>query len=218
MKMDLQKFGGRGATAGGTTGGSGTANVVSATSLISERENSQKEVDDTLEVLRRVNEQYGSVLEDVQVVELKGASKRALAYYDSKGNLAVNKAYFNTATMDEAMDRTAKSGFHPSRGNKSGMEAVVAHEMGHKLTDQIGMKNGGKQFFNIDKTANTVMQEAKKQGGFKSIADMRKQISGYAKTNNAEALAEAFADVYCNGNKANKASRAIVNVMNNMLK
>ena len=34
----------------------------------------------------------------------------------------------------------------------------------------------------------------------------------------AEALAEAFADVYCNGSKASKESKAIVDVMNSYLK
>lgn len=47
---------------------------------------------------------------------------------------------------------------------------------------------------------------------------MASKISGYATHSNAEAVAEAIADVYCNGKKAKSESKAIVNVMNKYLK
>ena len=43
---------------------------------------------------------------------------------------------------------------------------------------------------------------------------MAAKISGYAKTNYAECVAEAFADVYCNGKNAKKESRAVVSELN----
>ena len=39
---------------------------------------------------------------------------------------------------------------------------------------------------------------------------LAKQISGYAQKNYAECVAEAVADYYCNGKKASKASRLIM--------
>ena len=47
---------------------------------------------------------------------------------------------------------------------------------------------------------------------------MAKKISGYATRSTKEAIAEAYADVYCNGAKAAKESAAIVNVLNKYLK
>lgn len=47
---------------------------------------------------------------------------------------------------------------------------------------------------------------------------MAKKISTYATHSNAEAIAEAFLDVYCNGKKVHKESQAIVNVINSYLK
>ena len=51
-----------------------------------------------------------------------------------------------------------------------------------------------------------------------SVVQMAKKISTYATHSNAEAIAEAFSDVYCNGKKAHKESQAIVNVINSYLK
>jgi hypothetical protein len=47
---------------------------------------------------------------------------------------------------------------------------------------------------------------------------MASKISGYAKENARECIAEAFADVYCNGGRAKKESQSIVDVMNKYLK
>lgn len=42
---------------------------------------------------------------------------------------------------------------------------------------------------------------------------MSRKISEYATVSNAEAIAEAFTDVYCNGNKAKSESKAIMSVI-----
>lgn len=52
----------------------------------------------------------------------------------------------------------------------------------------------------------------------KSSMKMASNISGYAKSSYAECVAEAVADVYCNGSKARVESRAIVNEINKILK
>ena len=113
IKLNLQFFGGRGATSGGSTGGS--VSVGNTTSLISERESKPTEVDQTLQVLKDVNDRYGSILDDVQIVTLNGRNQ-TLAYYDNKGNLAVNSKYFDAKAMDKSYDDCIKAGFHPERG------------------------------------------------------------------------------------------------------
>ena len=47
---------------------------------------------------------------------------------------------------------------------------------------------------------------------------MAGKISGYARYNYSETIAEASADVYCNGGRASKASRAIMTEIKDILK
>lgn len=138
-----------------------------------------------------------------------------MAYYDG-ANIAVNQNYFKDS-IDGIYDSAVSSGFHPGRGNKTGLEAVVAHEIGHKLTDQVGVKLGN-GVFDIDKTATTIVKEALKQTNHRGVVQLASKISDYATYSNAEAVAEAYADVYCNGNKAHKESIAIMNVVNKYIK
>lgn len=207
-------MGGRGSNFGGGSGSSGgNVNVLSETSLISAREGNRSEVDQTLGVMRDIRDRYGVDVEDAQIVTLGGKDARIMAYYDAQGNLAVNKNYFDSAKMNDAYDRCVQNGFHPSRGNKTGLEAVVAHELGHRLTDAIGIKTGAGAW-QVDATSNNIVRDAMKATGSKNAKDFRSKISGYGKTSNAEAVAEAFADVYCNGSNASRESRAVVDALN----
>ena len=209
-------MGGRGSgsgSGGGATGGLNPGDIVSVSSLISDRERHQEEVDDTLTVLRDVHEKYGVDVEDAQIAVLKGKGLTTMAYYDSAGNLAINQTYFNNERMTSAYDMCVESGFHPGRGSKSGMEAVVAHEMGHRLTDAAG-ERAGKGTWQLDSTARDIVYNASRAAGYKNMNTFTAKISGYAKQNYAEAVAEAFADVYCNGSRASRESRAIVTELN----
>lgn len=214
-------MGGRGASSGGSgwTGGNSNLNpadIVSTTSLVSAREDGyQQEVDETLQTFKDVAEEYGYIIDDIQLATLKGEGASTLAYYDGS-NIAVNASYFNKAKMESAYAKCVEQGFHPPQGNKTALQAVASHELGHALTDAVGAKLG--TTFRND-SATAILKEAQKAGKFKgTLADMAGKISGYAKYNPRECIAEAFADVYCNGKKAQKESQAIVNVMNKYLK
>ena len=200
----------------GGSGGGNPADVASITSLISERERRQKEVDQTLTVLRDVERSYDVILEDVQLAKMKpGRSNGTMAYYDSGGNLAINDKYFDTDKMNDAYDKCVQAGFHPPRGRKTGLEAVTAHEMGHRLTDIAGV-NAGYGNWAFGKIDNEIVKNAAKS--LKMTHDkLRESISGYAQYNNAECIAEAYADVYCRGDRARKASKAIVRELNRYL-
>lgn len=115
--------------------------------------------------------------------------------------------------MNAAYDKCVKSNFHPPRGKKSGLEAVASHELGHRLTEEVGRKMGLGDW-QLDRASSRLVKEAKKSLGYKTMSQVTSKISGYAKQNHAEAVAEAFADVYCNGKKAKKESSAIVNALN----
>lgn len=207
--------GGKGGS--GWTGGKSTLNpsdIVSTTSLISAREGKRQEVDEVLQTFKDINDEYGYEIDDIQLATLKGAGADTMAYYDGS-NIAVNEAYFSKGVMEYVYARSVQDGFHPSQGNKTALQAVASHELGHALTDAVGKKMTGVK----GDTADAILKEAQKQGKFRgTLADMAGKISGYAKYNPRECIAEAFADVHCNGNKAHKESQAIVNVMNKYLK
>ena len=208
--------GGRGSSSSGGSfgrGGGKKLDIVSTTSLVSARGSKETEVDQVLTVARNILKDYGVEVEDLQIATLGGKDQGTMAYYDANGNLAYNGSYFDAQKMNDVYDATVKSGFHPSRGNKTGIEAVVSHEMGHALTDEIAKKMGLGNW-QLDEASNRVLKQASKNAGYKSAYKLASKISGYATDSKAEALAEAFADVYCNGSKASKESQAVVNVMN----
>ena len=213
-------MGGRGSSSsgGGGFGGGGSglssADIVSTTSLVSERGNYPEAVNDILSVSQDVLDQYGLVVDDFHMATMKGKGQTAIAYYDG-ANIGWNKNFMDTNTLNKSYADCVKAGFHPSNGNKTPAQAVASHELGHFLSDQAGKKMGGK---NIDQASSQILKEARKQTGHKTMYDMASKISGYAKHSPAETIAEAFADVYCNGNKAHKESQAIVNVLNSYLK
>lgn len=200
-----------GGKGGGFTGRNSTvnpANIVNPTSLISEREGKQIEVDEVLQTSKDILEDFGYVSDDMEIASFKGKDAGTLACFGGD-QLIVNRAYFDKARMESAYADCVKEGFHPSQGNKTALQAVVAHELGHGLTDVVGAKMGAK-----GDSATAILNEAKKSIGYKgAIGNMASKISGYAQYNPREAIAEAFSDVYCNGTKARRESQAIVNVM-----
>ena len=220
IKINLQLFGGRGASSGGEGwlggGGSGTINPLDTTSLVSARERKQKEVDETLQTFKDMHDEYGYIADDLQLATLTGADNLTMAYYDGS-NIAFNQAYFSKQKIEGAYARDAKNGFHPSQGNKTALQAVASHEIGHALTDKVIAKMGSK--LGKQDGAEAILKEAQKLVGNRGkLANMASKISGYAKHSARECIAEAFADVYCNGGRAKKESQSIVDVMNKYLK
>ena len=166
-----------------------------------------------LAAMKRVSDKYGVEFFDASVVKLSPQDSAVMAYYSRlDSSLGVNKNYFNAAKMDAAYDRCVASGWHPGRGNYSGLEATAAHEAGHAITDAIGQRMTNDKVGGLDVAADSIMRMASERTG-KSVATLRRGVSGYAKQSNSEAVAEAFADVYCNGSKASSSSRAIVSAL-----
>ena len=219
IKLDLQFFGGRGARSGGggrdAGGGLDAGDIVSTKSFMSER--GKYDADSALQAFKDVADEYGYIVEDIEIAKMKGSGMSVLAYYDG-ANIAFNESYLKSGVMDKAYDHCVKSGFHPSRGNKTALQAVAYHELGHGLTDAVADKMGIKGIRKIDTAATRIVTEARKTTKHRGVVQMASKISKYATSSNAEAVAEAFADFYCNGKKAKKESRAIVDVVNKYLK
>lgn len=214
LKINIQLFGGRGSSSGGFSGGGGMSagDIVSTTSFVSERGNYPETVDEALSVFKDVRDKYGFIINDIEMAQVKDGVS-AIAYYDGS-NIGWVEAYMDKGALEGVYAKSVKQGFHPSAGNKTAAQAVASHELGHALSMEVGKKIGA---YDTDTASRHILKEAKKQTGHKTMAGMASKISGYAKTKPAETVAEAFADVYCNGKKARKESQAIVNVIDSYL-
>lgn len=207
----------RGGTSGGASGGLSGGDIKNSRSLLSERERYGREVDESLEVLRDIEDEYGINVEDMVVSKIvdRGGGM-TLGYYDFSGNVGINEKLFsNSRELDRIYDNSVQTGFHPGRGNKTGLQAVLAHELGHR----INYIAGGSTWDNLDASADVIVSRASKASGYNNkVRQFRSAISGYASQDNAEAVAEAFADVYCNGSRAKRESRAVYNELRNYLR
>lgn len=123
--------------------------------------------------------------------------------------LFMNQKYIRNANLTEAMKNGAESGFHPGIGNRTGAEAVAAHEIGHRLGEVAAQRAGISQ--------RDIVVRASKGLNIKP-ENMAGHISKYARSNYGETIAEASADVYCNGAKASKASQAIMAEIRKIIK
>lgn len=214
IKLDLQFFGGNGA--GGTSlsnGGGGNISIVGETDVWSYRHNANNQafVDEINSGIRGIQGDFPDVMDTVNTVtaaEFGGSDKYQTLGAYGNGGLMMNQKYTNIDKMNKVYDNAVQSGFHPSRGNKTGTQAVALHEMGHALSDHIARKMG---LPGLHEASNKIVKDAYKasgaKGGNKAFA---RTISQYATENYAECVAEAVADWYCNGSKAKKASKAIM--------
>lgn len=113
--------------------------------------------------------------------------------------LFMNEKYVKNANLTEAMKNT--NGFHPGIGDKTGAEAVAAHEIGHRLGEIAAQRAGISEKDIVARAGQKVNIKTENMAG---------HISGYARSNYSETIAEASADVFCNGAKASRASTAIM--------
>ena len=133
---------------GSLGGGSGKpVDILDQTDVWSYRHNPNNEpfVDSINGSVRDIHDDFPGIMDDVSVVNsatLGGADKvQTLGFYsrDSQ-SVSLNDNYTNVNKMNSIYDASVKAGYHPSRGDKNGVEAVTYHEMGHALTDHVAKK------------------------------------------------------------------------------
>lgn len=205
-------MGGRGAGLSDrySDGGLSVFDILGTEDMVSMRESGkQQEVDEALNVMRDMQNKYGTVVESLDVATLKESKSDVMAYCSEEGRIGVNKKYFNAQQMTNAYDSCTAHGFHPSRGNKTGTEATIAHEYGHHLTFTAAKKHN----LSSDAMAKKICNEARKESKSRGVVIMANKISRYASASNHETIAEALSDVYCNGSRAKRESKAVVNAL-----
>lgn len=207
--MGKPKHGGR---RGKITGGVKQRDINGTTNLLIDTDLDDVTRGEVTRTLKDFQDKYGLDYYNTRIADMKNGTG-VLAYYDGEG-IAINKEYLNSKTMNDAYKRCVESGFHPSNGSKTGMEAVVSHELGHGINGLIAESMG----MSLDKSAERIVNEAMKNSGHRDTKTFQAKISGYAKYNHAETVAEAMADYYCNGRKASKESKAIQKVVDKYMK
>lgn len=163
------------------------------------------EIQNTRDAMER---EYGSAVKMMRL-HVGTFDKRGTLGAYGNDTLVMNQRYVKNNNLTEAMKAAEKSGFHPKIGKKTGAEAVAAHEISHRLGEVAAKKAKISQ--------RDIVERAAKKIGIKTV-DMAGHISGYARSNYAETIAEAGSDVYCNGKKASKASRAIMKEIKSILR
>lgn len=143
---------------------------------------------------------YGDSVKDLNLQAATFSDGSVLGAYGGN-TLYMAEKYIKNTELTNVMKQAAKDGYHPSIGNFSGAEAVTAHEIGHRMGEVAAQKLGVSQEAIVAAAAKKIGIKTENMAGF---------ISGYARSNYGETIAEASADVYCNGSKASKASKAIM--------
>lgn len=211
-------MGGRGSSSGDGpalgNGGNQNINIVSETDVWSYRHRQGNEpfVDAINSGVRTIEDDFPGLMADVNTVAaatLGGANKRNILGYYSRGDktIALNNNYTDVDKMNSVYDRSVRTGFHPSRGGKTGTEAVALHETGHALNDHIAQKMGVDMDTAAQNIVNSAYASSNGRGGTKAWAG---GISKYAQQSNTECIAEAVADWYCNGSNSSAQSKAIM--------
>lgn len=198
-------------------GGGSPVQVISSEDVWSYRHDPDNApfVDAINEGARKIQNDFPDLMDKtvnaINAAELGDADKyTTLGFYSpSEKSVSLNTNFTDIDKMNAVYDSSVSSGYHPSRGNLSGTEAVALHELGHALTDHVAQKMGAAS---LDDAARRIFNAAyratKGRGKFKEWAG---NISGYAQENYAETVAEAVADYYCNGSNAHPYSIAIMN-------
>ena len=202
--------GGAGPFGGGMENSNSTATVKSSHPLTDEigKKGGGTFANEIMNTRDAFEREYGPAVKGMNLYAATFNERGVLGAYGGD-TLYMNQRYIRNANLTQAMQASAASGFHPSIGDKTGAEAVASHEIGHRLGEIAAQKAGI--------TQRDIVARAAKRAGVKT-ENMAGYISKYARSNYAETIAEASCDVYCNGSKASKVSKAIMAEVKSILK
>lgn len=115
-----------------------------------------------------------------------------------------NDVFFNGCAPVDMVKNIGKSSYREIHTDKTanGLEYVSKHELGHI------MHNFVSKYMSVDENneLKKMLFEAKKSG----------EITEYAKTNESEFVAEAFADYYCSPENATKTNKKVYDYIKNL--
>lgn len=151
-----------------------------------------------------------------------GTDKSGVMCTTFSGQICFNPSYYDDydKAFNAMFQSASQSGFHPKGNN---LFSTGSHEAGHILELALNKKamGGSANPFAWSKCtyAQEVISEASKsakktaEGKGKKIAELIGDVSGYAKANRSEALAECVADYVINGENASLLSREVWKIL-----
>lgn len=200
--------------------------IKNETDVWSERHKKSQEAaaDQILGATRDMNDEYG-VMDNVETVTVADVDKQnVIAFYSNSDNkMVMNRKFTDIPTIEASYENCVKNGFHPPVGKRTAIEAVTAHELGHAIADKINEARRKGGYSTSEANSEIVINAFRaaypsKGNSLIELTKARKSISGYALTNYHETVAEAVADVYCNGGRARKFSKAVVQELKKTIK
>ena len=200
---------GTGKYGGGMTGGNTSVTVKSSHPLTEEiSKGGGSFANEIMNTRDAFEAEYGPAVKNMNLSVATFSNSTVLGAYGGD-TLFMAEKYVKNKNLTEAMKQAEQSGFHPGIGTRTGAEAVASHEIGHRLGEVAAQKAGISQ--------RDIVARAAAKLGIKT-ENMAGHISKYARTNYGETIAEASADVYCNGAKATRVSKAIMSEVKAILK
>ena len=136
----MAKGGRGGRRSGKPTGGVNPNDIKGTTNLLIDTDLDEITRGEVTRTLKDFQDKYGLDYNNTRIANMKPGTG-VLAYYDGEG-IAINNEYLNSDTMNAVYKKSVESGFHPSNGSKTGMEAVVSHELGHAVNGIIADRMG----------------------------------------------------------------------------
>ena len=153
MGRGSSKAGGVGKYGGGMEGSDTTTRVLSRHPLTDEIStgggNFANEIMNTRDAFEA---EYGSAVTQMNLNVGTFDKPGVLGAYGSD-TLVMNERYVRNQYLTTAMKAAQKDGFHPSIGNKTGAEAVAAHEIGHRLGEVAAKRAGISERDIVDRAA-----------------------------------------------------------------
>lgn len=168
-------------------------------------------------ILKNVNIEYKAVKENsnsAMFIQPTQKGKYILGINENIFNKDI-KTYYNKGTKKHENPRGTT------------YKDIITHELGHiisfEIIKKVNKRNLKVMQFDYDNniTVNNIIKKAfNNLKIYDSIKQEKaiKNISNYAYIDKAETIGEAFADYYCNKEKANILSKEIVKVMKGMMK
>lgn len=187
-------------------------------------------VKEAIQSVEDVLKEFPQAQKALQTVDGGNYGGGTLAKATFQGYIRINNDYYDDKSrVDRTYAASVRSGYHPA-GTTA--KDITAHEMGHILEraliskdvfsqgdySVVRMKEAG-GYWNKCTYASKVINEAVKavkktpEGKGKLTKDLIAGVSGYAKQNRSETLAECVADYHANGSRANLLSVAVWNIL-----
>ena len=172
--------------------------------------------------VERLAAEFPEVRAAVRVVDIDNPKVYAQASGEMDGRVGVKNLELQlsssrmarSAQTDSAFAEDARAGYFNAGDGVDAYEYMVAHEWGHLVDFASRGESAAGYMLDVDQVRDALLASEGISGrGVGYLRWLRENTSGYGRTNRQELVAEAFADVWVNGEAAKPLSRAIYDAL-----